>query len=50
MLAVRAVAAANGTSVSYANSVIWTAGAVSGARLTNEEFEAIGRNCGERHR
>jgi hypothetical protein len=26
---------ANGVSVSYANSVIWTAGAVSGARLPN---------------
>jgi hypothetical protein len=46
MLAVRAIAEANSASVSYTNSVIWTAGAVSGARMTNEEFEAIAQRCG----
>ncbi|MDB5676262.1 MAG: hypothetical protein JWM65_3244 [Sphingomonas bacterium] len=45
MLAVRGIAEANGLGVSRANSVIWTAGAVSGARLTNAEFEAIARRC-----
>jgi hypothetical protein len=44
MLAVRAIADATKVSVSYANSVIWTAGAVSGARLSNADFEAIGRS------
>jgi len=41
MLAVRALAEANRLGVSRANSVIWTAGAVSGARLTNAEFRAL---------
>ena len=41
MLEVRAIAQANGVPVTYANSVIWFAGAVSGARLTNEELEAV---------
>ena len=45
MVAVRAIADANGVGVSYANSVIWTAGAVSGARLANESFEAIRQHC-----
>jgi hypothetical protein len=45
MFAVRLVAEANGLGVSYANSVIWTAGAVSGARLTNDEFADISRRC-----
>ncbi len=45
MLAVRAVAMANKVSVSHANSAIWTAGAVSGARLINEQLEAIRENC-----
>ena len=45
MLAVRAIARANGLGVSYVNSVIWTAGAVSGARLANEEFKMIGSTC-----
>jgi endonuclease III len=45
MLAVRSIGDANEASVSYANSVIWTAGAVSGARLTNAEFAAIGEAC-----
>jgi hypothetical protein len=38
MLAVRAIAEANKVPVTYANSVIWFAGAVSGARLTNAEL------------
>ena len=41
MLAVGALAEANGLGVSRANSVIWTAGAVSGARLTNAQFRAL---------
>jgi hypothetical protein len=41
MLAVRTLAEANDLGVSRANSVIWTAGAVSGARLTNAEFRAM---------
>lgn len=45
MHAVRQMAIANGPSVSYLNSVIWTAGAVSGARLTNNEFREIARAC-----
>ncbi len=45
MFAVRRLAEANGVAVTYANSVIWTAGAVSGARLTNAELgELAGRN------
>jgi hypothetical protein len=48
MLAVRAIADANKVSVSHANSVIWTAGAVSGARLSNEAFKVLGRGCFER--
>ena len=43
MLAVRTLAGANGLGVSYANSVIWTAGAVSGPHLTNGEFEQLAR-------
>jgi len=46
MVAVRAIADANGVGVSYANSVIWLAGAVSGARLANEALEAIRQQCG----
>ncbi len=45
MLAVRSLAKANALQVTKANSVIWTAGAVSGARLTNGEFAEIGRGC-----
>lgn len=41
MLAVRELARANGVSTSYATSVIWLAGAVSGARLTNAEFARL---------
>ena len=41
MLAVRSLAETNAVPVSHANSVIWTAGAVSGARLTNRQFEAL---------
>lgn len=41
MLAVRSLAKINGLPVSYANSVIWTAGAVSGARLTNSQLEEL---------
>lgn len=43
MLAVRTLAEENGVSVSYANSLIWNAGAVSGARLTNDEFRSLVR-------
>ena len=43
MLAVRALAEANGLAVTRANSAIWTAGAVSGARLTNAELAALAR-------
>jgi len=46
MLAVRRIAEANGTSVGYTNSVIWMGGAVSGARLSNDAFEALARECG----
>ena len=45
MFEVRAIAEANDVSVSYANSVIWMAGAVSGAHLTNAEFREIGTVC-----
>jgi hypothetical protein len=41
MLAVRALATANDVSVSFANSAIWIAGAVSGARLTNTELTSL---------
>jgi hypothetical protein len=41
MLAVRNLAQANGVATTVASSVIWTAGAVSGARLTNAEFARI---------
>lgn len=41
MLEVRRMAEANALPVSYTNSIIWTAGAVSGARLTNEEFSLL---------
>lgn len=41
MLEVRAIAEASGVTVTYTNSVIWFAGAVSGARLTNEDLEAL---------
>lgn len=43
MLAVRAFAEANGLGVSYANSVIWIAGAASGPHLTNLELERLAR-------
>lgn len=43
MLAVRELAEANGLRVSYANSVIWTAGAISGAHLTNLDFEDLAK-------
>jgi hypothetical protein len=45
MLAVRSIAEANRISVTHANSAIWTAGAVSGPRLTNRAFEAIAASC-----
>jgi hypothetical protein len=45
MHAVRALAAANGIATTYASSVIWTAGAVSGARLTNAQLAMIGRDA-----
>jgi hypothetical protein len=45
MLAVRSIAEANRVSVTHANSAIWTAGAVSGARLTNQDFEEIASGC-----
>lgn len=41
MLAVRELASANGVSTSYATSVIWLAGAVSGARFTNQDFSSL---------
>ena len=41
MLAVRQLASANGISTSYATSVIWLAGAVSGARLTNQDLASL---------
>ena len=41
MLAVRRIATMNAVSVSYATSVIWLAGAVSGARLSNEDLARI---------
>lgn len=41
MLAVRSLANNNSVSVSYANSVIWAAGAISGARLTNTQLERL---------
>ncbi len=46
MFAVRSFAQANRVSVSFANSVIWTAGAVSGARLTNDQFRQLALGCG----
>ncbi|MEG3150110.1 hypothetical protein U1769_09440 [Sphingomonas sp. ZT3P38] len=45
MFVVRSIAEANDVRVSYATSVIWTAGAVSGARLSNGEFEAVALGC-----
>jgi len=45
MFAVRSIAEVNHLGVSYTNSVIWLAGAVSGARLTNADFEEIARPC-----
>jgi hypothetical protein len=47
MFAVRRLAEANGLGVSYANSVIWTAGAASGPHLTNIEFERLARPADE---
>lgn len=41
MLAVRNLALANEVSTSYATSVIWLAGSVSGARLTNSELARL---------
>lgn len=41
MLAVRALAEDNRMAVSYTNSVIWLAGAVSGPHLTNLDFERM---------
>jgi len=41
MLAVRELALANRVSTSYATSVIWLAGAVSGARLTNQDLDSL---------
>lgn len=41
MRAVRALADANAVATTHASSVIWTAGAVSGARLTNAQLAAI---------
>ncbi|MEG3089401.1 hypothetical protein [Sphingomonas sp. PB4P5] len=41
MLAVRALATANDVSVSFANSTIWIAGAVSGARMTNPDLASL---------
>jgi hypothetical protein len=41
MLAVRQLALANGVSTSYATSVIWLAGAVSGARMTNQGLDSL---------
>jgi hypothetical protein len=48
MSTVRAIASANGLGASYASSVLWTAGALSGARLTNAEFRAIADRCAVR--
>ncbi len=45
MCAVKALARANGLGTSYVNAVIWTAGALSGARLTNSELRAIKAGC-----
>jgi len=45
MCAVKRLARANRLSTSYVNSVIWTAGALSGARLTNTELRAIAADC-----
>ena len=41
MLAVRRLAEANRVAVTRASSAIWIAGAVSGVRLTNQEFAAL---------
>ena len=41
MLAVRQLGLANGVSTSYATSVIWLAGAVSGARMTNHGLDSL---------
>lgn len=45
MNAVRAFAETNAVSTSYATSVIWTAGATSGARLTNAQLASIAGAC-----
>lgn len=45
MFVVRSIAEAHGLPVRYVNSAIWTAGAVSGARLTNDAFAEIARGC-----
>lgn len=45
MNAVRSLAETNAASTSYATSVIWTAGATSGARLTNAELASIAGAC-----
>ena len=45
MCAVKSIARANRLSTSYVNSVIWTAGALSGARLTNTELRAVAAGC-----
>lgn len=47
MCAVRALAGSNGVGASYATSVIWIAGAASGARLSNAELSSIASN--DRH-
>jgi endonuclease III len=49
MYAVREIAEANGAGVSYATSMIWTAGALSGARLTNNELAGIRTACSPQH-
>jgi len=45
MFAVRSIAEANRITVNYANSVIWYAGAVSGARMTNTDLAGLSYLC-----
>ena len=48
MLAVRALAGAAGLTINQENSAIWIAGALSGARLTTEDFEILGSGLPKR--
>jgi len=49
MATVRTLAGENQVGTSYCTSIIWTAGAISGARLTNAEFAALAAEAAGEH-